>query len=163
MKITCMTGAAAVLLLAASIAQADDDKFILQMASCQESWLDWKQQPAKVKEFTAKLESNFKMDEQSATFVPTRATSVLGHNISRVYPESVGMGVGFSVLLDASFDAIKASFEKQTGKRFGQCATEDGMKSCEHKVGEKKTVILMEGSTGKNAQSLIGCYYFYAK
>jgi hypothetical protein len=86
-----------------------------------------------------------------------------GINITEAYPESVGMGVGFSVLVDAEYDKVKGSLEKQVGKTISACGKEGDSRSCEHKIGEKKTLVLFESGRGKNAKTLFGCYYFYAK
>jgi len=71
------------------------------------------------------------------------------------------MGLGYSVVVEASFDTARASFEKQTGKRFKQCEASEGMKSCELEIGPKKTMVIMEASRGAQPQTLLGCYYYY--
>ena len=73
------------------------------------------------------------------------------------------MGVGYSVIVNASFDAAKASLEKQMGKPFDRCQDASEGKSCERELAKQKTVMLMEGSRGKDPKTLFGCYYLYEK
>ena len=149
--------------LAFSDAQAADDTLLLPLATCQESWMDWDKSSAKVEGFNKMFSADFKQKGRGASFEPNKPTSILGHGINEVYPESIGMGVGFSVLVDAEFDKVKASLETQIGKPIGKCSKEGDSRSCEYTFAEKKTLLLMEGGRGKNAKTLFGCYYFYAK
>lgn len=73
------------------------------------------------------------------------------------------MGVGFSVLADAEFDKVRASLEKQVGKTISECSKEGDSRSCELKISDKKTLLLIGGGRGKNTKTLFGCYYSYAK
>jgi hypothetical protein len=141
--------------------QAEEDKTLLPMLTCQESWLDWKQDPDKGKPFFDAIQLKFHPDTRENFLIPNQATSILGHNISRVYPDSVGMALGFSVVVDSSFEKLKTSLEKQMGKSFEHCDTADNTKSCEHKIGKNKTIVLMVGD--EKQQSLFGCYYYYEK
>lgn len=94
-----------VLLLATlSGVHAEDDPGMLQMTSCQESWLDWKQDPIKAEKFSRQLQSKFKRNDRDASFAPISETTLFGHKINRVYPQSVGMGLGHSVVVEVSFD-----------------------------------------------------------
>ncbi len=155
--------AAALLMAATSGAQAADDKAILQMASCDVSWLDFKDNPVKVQEYLGTLKTQYRRTSDDGSFEPLSATSLLGQKISRVYPQSVGMGLGYSVIMDAGFDAVKAAVEKQLGKKLARCAEHEGAKSCELEIADKKTIVLMEGERGKNPRTLFGCYYYYEK
>ena len=143
--------------------QATENSNLLKMTTCQDSWLDWKQDPAKLENFRMELESRFKQNGNDGSYAPNKATTLLGQKVSLVYPQSVGMGLGYSVMVEAGFDSVRKSLEKQIGKPLGQCGVADGMKSCEHKIAEKKTIVLMEGIRGKNPQTLLGCYYYYEK
>jgi hypothetical protein len=73
------------------------------------------------------------------------------------------MGVGFSVLVEASFDVAKRSIEQRLGKPLRQCETGDGMRTCALEIAEKRTVMLMADATGKEKTTLVGCFYFYEK
>jgi len=149
-------------LLPLAPALAADNPTLLTLATCQESWRDWKENPARIQSFRDAL-SGFRAQDREPFYLPTQPATLLGFPVVRLYPDSVGMAVGFSVLADASFDAVKASLEKQTSKAITRCETEGGARSCELKIGEKRTVILMEEGRGKNAKTLFGCYYFYAQ
>ena len=88
----------------------------------------------------------------------------MGLPVARVFPESIGMGVGFSVLVDASFDDTKKSLEQRTGKPIDGCEPPgDGMRVCSRKIGEQKTLGLMTVVSVKPAQTLFGCIYFYRR
>lgn len=143
--------------------QASEDSNLLQMTTCQDSWLDWKQDPVKLENFRAGLESRFKQNGNDGSYSLIKASTVLGQKVSLVYPQSVGTGLGYSVIVEAGFDPVRKGLEKHIGKPLGQCGVADGMKSCEHKIAEKKTIVLMEGVRGKNPQTLLGCYYYYEK
>lgn len=166
MKLTRFTPLVSSLLvsfLAFSNVQAADKPLLLQLATCEESWMDWGKSSSKVDEFRKQFTEDFKRKDRDPGFAPIKPVSILGYSIAEAYPESVGMGVGFSLLVDAEFDKVKASLEKQVGKTIGECSKEGDSRSCEHKIGEKKTLVLFEGGRGKNAKTLFGCYYFYAK
>lgn len=158
-----IAGAMLAALLPLSTAHAADDKMLMSLATCQESWRDWKQDPARGRMFREVVEPNFRAQDREPYYLPIRPTTLLGHPVDRLYPDSVGMAVGFSVLAGASFDAVKASLEQQVGKPITRCESEGGARSCELKIAEKKTVIIMEAARGKNPQTLFGCYYFYAQ
>ena len=81
----------------------------------------------------------------------------------QVFPESVGMGVGFSVVVGASFDKTRTSLEHKIGKFLKKCETGDNMRMCELEIAEKKTIMLMAEDNVKSTTTLVGCYYFYAK
>jgi hypothetical protein len=146
-----------------STLHAADDETLVSLATCQESWTDWKQDPARGRAFRQKLESAFRAQDREPFYLPLRPITLLVQPVARIYPDSVGMGVGFSVLASASFEAVKASMERQMGKPFDQCGTADGAKSCERKLSAKRTVILMEAGPPRTPQTLFGCYYFYAQ
>lgn len=166
MKITRFTRLAfSVLLgsLAFSSAHAADDRLLLQLATCQESWTDWDKSSPNVDNFRKMFSTDFKQKGGGASFVSITPLSILGYNVNEVYPDSVGMGVGFSLLVDGEFDKVKASLEKQVGKTIAECSKEGDSRSCGHTFSEKRTLMLVEGGRGKNAKTLFGCYYFYAK
>lgn len=162
-EITVAVTGLAAFSLALPEAPAQYDPGLLQLATCQQSWLDFKNDPAKSEKFVASLKSNFKANGRDGSFVPIKPTTILGHDVFQLYPESVGMAVGYSIIVNAGFDAVKGSLEKQMGKPFESCQSASEGKSCERLIGEKKTVMLMEGSRGNSPKTLFGCYYFYAK
>jgi hypothetical protein len=166
MKFLYIVATLVFLLETISTVQAGEDKTILPLATCQESWLDWqKQDSEKAKRFFDEFQSNFRKDDHQNFYVPVQPTSILGHEISSVFPDSVGMAVGFSVGVNANFETLKSSLEKQTGKAFKQCdaSTDENIKSCQYEIGKNKTLMIMANSQGKDTQSLFGCYYYYAK
>ena len=157
---------AAALLLAlialSSAACAADDPALLRLSTCQDSWLEWKNDAARVARFTEIFERQFTPAKEPAAFEPKTAMTMLGHPVAHVFPQSVGMGLGFSVQVNAPFAQVRQSFEKQLGRPL-QCSTGDGMKSCELALGEKKTAILMAADKPGSRTTLLGCYYYYAQ
>jgi L-cysteine desulfidase len=73
------------------------------------------------------------------------------------------MGVGISLVVDGSFEKVQQSVEKMLGKALKDCSTSDGMHSCELKIAEQRTVVLMAGDSPKSTNTLVGCYYLYEK
>ena len=140
-----------------------DDKLILDLATCQESWLEWKNIPQKMSLFKERVSSELKQIEGTAGYTPLKPMSLLGFNVVEVYPGSVGMGLGFSVLVNAEFGKTKASLEKQTGKRITECSVHENTRDCGYSMAEKRTLTLTEATKGKNAKTLFGCYYYYEK
>jgi len=155
-------GAVLASLLLLSTVHAADDPTLVSLATCQESWTDWKQDPGRGRTFRIKFESEFRAQDREPFYLPIRPTTLLGQPVTRIYPDSVGMGVGFSVVASASFEAVKASMERHMGKPFDRCEVAEGAKSCERKLAKDRTVVLMEAGRGNNPQTLFGCYYFYA-
>jgi hypothetical protein len=145
-------------------AWAADDPRVENLALCRESWLDWKQtDPAKLESFGAFVRSAFRQNGNEAFLTPKSAMALAGLKIIQVYPESVGMGVGFSVLVDARFDVAKQALEQKLGKPLGQCETGEGMQTCGLPIAEQRTVVLMSGDPPNDKTTLIGCYYLYEK
>ena len=133
------------------------------LTTSRDSWLDWKDDPARGATFTEDLHANYTYQQDRGGFlVPKTPRSLLGLPVARVYPESAGMAVGFSVLVNSGFEAARKAVEKTLGKPL-KCdeKSEEGF-GCELALGPKKTVFVMaEDKSSKSA--LIGCYYFYEK
>ncbi len=141
-----------------------DDPRVENLALCRDSWLDWKNtDPAKVDSLGAFLRSAFAHHDSDAFVVPKSPMAIDGLKVTQVFPESVGMGVGFSVLVDATFDVARQALEPKLGKPLGQCETSDGMRACELPIAEQRTVVLMSGDPPNDKTTLIGCYYLYEK
>lgn len=141
---------------------AADEPMLLRLASCQDSWLDWRRDEAQMKRFADVVLGGFSRQDRSPAFVPQSPASLLGFPVTELYPQSVGMGLGFSVAITASFDEARQGFEKLLGKPMA-CSRSDGMRNCELVLGEKKTAMLMTPDKAGSRQALIGCYYYYEK
>jgi len=145
-------------------ARAADDLSIERLVTCKDSWFDWKNGNApQLKSFGEHFQSDFTQKESDAFFVPKSEDSIAGLKVTRVFPNSVGMGVGFSVFVDAPFDEAKLRFEKSLGKPLKKCEVGDGMRTCELDIADKRTFMLMAGDDAKATPTLAGCYYFYEK
>ena len=143
-------------------AWAAADPWIENLALCRDSWLDWKKtDPAKLNSFSEFLRSGFTHNDNDAFGVPRSAMAIGGLRVTQVLPESVGMGVGFSVLVDARFDVAKRVLEQTLGRPLRQCEASDGMRSCELPISEQRTVVLMSGDAPNDKTTLVGCYYLY--
>lgn len=164
MKIASLAGILIGLQVTIAPAWATDDVSVERMAMCKDSWLDWKTgDPAQLKTFSDHFRSVFARNESDFTIVPKSPLSIDGLRVVQAFPDSVGMGVGFSVVVHATFDRAKRSLEKALGKPLGKCGASDGMRSCELEIAEKRTVMLIAPDAAKNTQTLIGCYYLYEK
>jgi hypothetical protein len=146
-------------------AQAADNRGIERLATCQDSWLDWKERdPAQLKHFIDSFQRDFSPKETGGFFVPKASQTVAGLPVAQVYPESVGMGVGFSVVVDSGFDSTKKTLEQMIGKSLKKCEPpSDNMRTCELEIAPKKTIVLMAEDNPKSRKTLVGCYYLYAK
>jgi hypothetical protein len=147
----------------ASSVWAADDGNIERMATCQDSWLEWKNDPAKLDDFAKHIRANFAEKDNSAYLVPKSEISAFGLKVVQLFPGSIGMAVGFSVIVAADFKTTRASLEKRLNKSFGKCETGDTMLTCELEVGEKKTILLLAEDDAKIAHTLFGCFYYYEK
>ncbi|HXC55469.1 MAG TPA: hypothetical protein VNU97_09250 [Rhizomicrobium sp.] len=135
-----------------------------RLALCQDSWLDWqKAADPRLPQIAAHFRAAYTHSDNDPFAIPKAPTTILGLRVVQVYPSSVGMGVGFSVLVDAPFDKARPLVERAVGKPLAHCDTSDGMKSCELGIAEKRTLTLMTQDDPKIVQTLIGCYYYYEK
>jgi hypothetical protein len=159
-----LVGASAIFLIPVFAAGASNNLSIERLATCQDSWVDWKENnPGMLDQLVQYFRSGFTHKESDPFFIPTSSQTVLGLPVTRVFPESVGMGVGFSVWVNATFDQTKLALESKIGRSLKQCETGDDMRICSLELGEKKTVTLMAEDNPKSTTTLIGCFYFYEK
>jgi hypothetical protein len=164
MKCAWPAGLVLTLLLGVAPAWGADDPRVENLALCRDSWLDWKNtDPAKLDSFGAFFRSAFAHSGNDAFAVPKSPMAIDGLKVTRVFPESLGMGVGFSVTVDATFDVAKQALEEKLGKPLRQCDTGEGMRTCELPIAEQRTVMLMSGDPPNDKTTLVGCYYFYEK
>jgi len=145
-------------------ASAADDAGLSRMALCQDSWFQWsKSDPEKLKAFGDHFRAEFAPHGNDPFLLPKASVSVAGLKVLEAYPQSVGMGVGFSLTVDAPFDQTRAAMQKALGKPLEKCEASDGMRSCELEIGPQRTFTLMAEDNPHSHRTLIGCYYFYEK
>lgn len=162
MKLQILAGLA--LLCAVLPATAADDAGLARMALCRDSWFDWqKSDPTKLKAFGDRFRAEFVRHDNDPFVLPKGNISIMGLHVAQAFPDSVGMGVGFSLTVDAGFDQVRKAVEKSLGKGVRHCESSDGMKSCDVQIAPQRTVVLMAEDSAKAKQALIGCYYFYEK
>ncbi len=160
------TGTLAALFLALQTAAAGPtaDTAFERMALCRDSWLDWqKAGDPKLQQLADHLNAGYSQKSGDPFFVPKAPTAILGFRVLQLYPGNVGMGVGFSVLIDAPYDKARAGIERAFGKPLTKCENGDGMKSCEAEIAPMRSLMVMAQDDPKSTSSLIGCYYYYEK
>jgi hypothetical protein len=149
---------------AAVPASPADDSALTRMALCQDSWVEWGKSESKAFEaFRGRFMSQFTPHENDPYWLPKANVSILGMHVVRAFPDSVGMGVGFSLTVDATFDDARKAVEKALGKTLQHCETGEGMKDCGLEIAPQRNVTLAADDNPKSRQTLIGCYYFYEK
>jgi len=165
LNILRLAGAFAVVSVITLPAGAADNQAIERLATCQDSWIEWKTDPARMKKFVDSFRADFvQQKDTDAFFVPRSPMTVLGLPLKQAYPESIGMAVGFSVLVDANFETTKQTLAKRLGQPIDKCEPpSDNMRSCGRKIAEKKTLLLVADEDPKSTTALFGCYYFYEK
>ena len=145
-------------------ALAADDDALTRMALCKDSWVDWsKSDPAKMKAFADGFRAQFSPHGNDPFLLPKANVSVIGFRVSKAFPGSVGMAVGFSLTVDATFDDARKSLENALGKKLQKCESGDGMRNCEFDIAPQRIVTLMAEDKPGAKDTLIGCYYFYEK
>ncbi|HUO90030.1 MAG TPA: hypothetical protein VMU08_12705 [Rhizomicrobium sp.] len=163
MTIRILAGASLALACALAPARAAEDAAITRLATCQDSWSDWsKTAPGKLKALGEHFRAGYAEKEGEAFFVPKKETSIAGLRVVQAFPGNVGMGVGFSLTVDAGYDRTRAVMERLLGKRLVKCEASDGMHSCELDIAPQRTFTLMAADNDKN-HTLVGCYYYYEK
>jgi hypothetical protein len=164
MKFAMLAGAMLALSIAIVPVRAADDPALERMALCRDSWFDWKtSDPAALKKYVDHIRAGFTPHDNDPYFLPKAKTSILGLNVPQVFPESIGMAVGFSLTVDAPFDKTRKIVEKALGKTLPHCETGDDMKTCALEIAEKRDFTIMSEDSPKATQTLVGCYYFYEK
>jgi len=134
------------------------------MALCQDSWFEWtKKDPKAFEAFRDHVVGAFRPHDRDPYWLPKANVSVLGMRVTQLFPDSVGMGVGFSLTVEAPYDKARAALEKAAGKALGHCESGDNMKTCELEVAPQRSLTIMAEDSPKARQTLIGCYYFYEK
>jgi hypothetical protein len=162
MKFAALAGAAFLLII--TPAWGGDDVPLTRMATCQDSWLDLqKSDPAGLQAFGQRLHTGFSQHDNDAFVIPRSRIEIAGLRVTQLFPNSVGMGVGLSVTVEAKFDEARRRMEKTLGKPFAHCETSDGMRTCESQIADKRTLMVMAEDDPKSTSTLIGCYYFYEK
>ncbi len=144
-------------------AQAAEDAGIARMAACQDSWLDWsKTAPDKLTALGDHFRAAYAPHGNDPYFLPKAPATIAGLKVIQVYPQSVGMGVGLSVLVDATFDTARKTFEGVLGKKIAKCEASEGSRDCELDLAPQRSFMLMTADAVPN-QTLVGCFYLYEK
>lgn len=144
----------------AHAAAATDDSLLERLAACQESWMDWKQDPAAVQRFRDLMQSRFTPEPRSPAWTPKQPTTAFGLPVTKAYPQSVGMGVGFSLEVRAAPAQVRQAMETAIGRPMS-CETGEGELACEVELGKRRTAMILTANEGRGTQSLIGCFYYY--
>lgn len=164
MTIAKAVGLALALAAVAGPSIAADDEAFTRMALCRDSWIDWqKSDPRKLQVFADRFHALFAPHDNDPYFLPKANVTVLGFRVAQMFPGSVGMGVGFSVTLNAAFDDARRAVEKAIGKPLQKCESGEGMRTCELELAPQRDITLLAEDKPGAHQTLLGCYYFYEK
>jgi hypothetical protein len=158
-----VVGAVLGLLCAAAPVQAAEDAGIARMAACQDSWLDWqKSDPAKLKALGDHFRAAYQPHGDDPWFVPKAPTTIAGLKVLKVFPQSVGMGVGLSVFVEATYDTAKKTFEDILKKKITKCEASEGSRDCELDLAPQRNFMIMTADSDPKT-TLVGCFYLYEK
>lgn len=162
MKTLLFASGIALFLTTVAPAIAADEPQLGRLATCKDSWFEWKDDAARQAAYADFIHARFVPTGHGGAYTPKAPTTVFGLQVVQVFPGTVGMAVGFSMVVNADFAKARKIFEKQLGHPM-KCESGDGMKTCEFPIAEQKTAMLMAEDNGNAKTSLIGCYYFYEK
>ncbi len=150
MKLPTLAGVALALFAAVLPARAGDDDALTRMALCKDSWLEWsKGDPARFKAFADHVRAGFTPHGNDPFALPKAGVSAAGLRVLQAFPQSVGMGVGFSLTVDAGFDDARKAVEKALGKPLAHCEEGEGMHDCELEVAPQRTVMVADDGGAK--------------
>ena len=135
---------------------------LTRLATCRDSWLGWQDDERGMTNYIGQFDADYTHGNDDATFLPKAPSRVLGFPLMKVYPQSVGLGIGFSVELAGTLAQVRTEVEKQLGKSL-ECDASDGMTSCGLELAPSKTVTLAADGNGTGKSSLLGCFYIYEK
>jgi len=139
------------------------DAWIERLSLCQDSWLDWKDDPAQTRTLVQRFDAAFSRKPDGGPWVPRATTRIVGLPVVEAFPDSVGMGVGFSVTVAATFATTRGQVEQAAGRPLTHCETGDGLRTCALDLAEQRTLMIMAPEDPKVTATLIGCYYYYAR
>ena len=121
-NISPLAGILTIFLVVVTPVRAADNLGIERLATCQDSWLGWKNSDsARLKKFAESFQSDFLQKEKDPFFVPKSNQTVAGLLVAQVFPQSIGTAVGFAVVVNANFDRTKTILAKKIGKPFSKC------------------------------------------
>lgn len=146
---------------AASAHAAELAPALQKLATCEDSWYDLRQDQARMESIGVALRSQFAPQDRSPVWKPTGPVTWLGAEVLEMTPQSVGMGLGFALTLKSPASTVQPAYERALGQAMERCESGDGMRSCERKLAEKRTAVLMSPLSRPELGTLVGCYYFY--
>jgi hypothetical protein len=141
---------------------AELNEALQRLATCQDSWLDWRRDEAAMRRFGQQLMAQFRHDDKRQVWLPQGSVQWLGLEVTEVTPQSMGMALGFGLTLKGRIDDIRPAYERVLGRAMEGCAKEADMSSCELRLGDKKTAVVMAPTRHADQGALMGCYYYYA-
>lgn len=154
-------GAGAIASPWASAQTAELAPTLQKLATCEDSWYDLRRDAARMQAIGAALRAQFTPQDRNPAWKPNGPVSWLGAEVLELTPESVGMGLGFAVTLKSPLASVQPAYERQLGQALGRCEVGDGMRTCELKLADKRTAVLMAPLNKPELGTLVGCYYFY--
>ena len=142
---------------------AEPQDTLSRMASCQESWMDMRNDAVRGQKFADVIQAHFVQDDRAPTWKPRQPMTWLGHPVIEITPQSIGMALGFAVTVKAVSDGVKPAYEKLVGQPLANCEKSDGALTCDLQIAKQRTAMLMAPLTKPERGTLLGCFYFYEK
>lgn len=142
---------------------AELDPLLQRLATCKDSWLDWQRDDASMERFVEALEKQFRRDEKKRIHVPRSGVRFLGHPVTEVIPQNMGIGLGFGVTLKAPMADVRPNFEQAIGKKFEMCQADGGLTTCAVEIGPRKTAMLVAPTDRPEIGTQVGCFYNYQR
>ena len=140
---------------------AEPHDTLSRMASCQESWMDMRNDAVRGQKFADVMQAHFVQDDRAPTWKPRQPMTWLGHPVIEITPQSIGMALGFAVTVKAVSDGVKPAYEKLVGKPLANCEKSDGSLTCDLQIAKQRTAMLMAPLKKPEIGTMLGCYYLY--
>lgn len=149
---------------AAGHTHAAEPQHLLQsMITCQDSWLDWKDDPVRAERFIETLDRHFYREERRRVLIPREPVQLMGHAVIEVTPQNAGIGLGFAVTVKAPLDKVRQSYETAIDATMSRCGQHDALTLCTKPIAERKTAMLASPTARPEIGTVMGCFYFYQK
>jgi hypothetical protein len=139
-----------------------EERRLWELATCQVSWLPWLDDKRRMTAYIDGFDADYTRSEDEPAFLPKGPSKLMGFPLIKVYPQSVGMGVGFSLQLAGTLAKVRVEVEHLLGKPL-DCSVSDEMTSCGFELDPKRTITLAADGDGTGKTSLLGCFYYYEK
>ena len=142
---------------------AEPQDTLSRMASCQESWMDMRNDAVRGQKFGEVIQAHFVQVDRAPIWKPRQPMTWLGQPVIEVTPQNLGIGLGFAVTVKGVSDAVKPAYEKLVGQALANCGKSDGLLTCDLQIAKQRTAMLMAPLKKPELGTMLGCFYFYEK